>query len=158
MHKILSAGWRLAGGGVVALSVRLGAGLALLLAWLAFNAGPAASWVNVAALYEMLVKTHLATPVPSNAEDVEQAGDLIFFDWYNTAGVYNHVGMVIGGKGTDRNDEVYTSHTNNHFTEMSKELEKYLPVSLGIPRSESARGIHWNWHILRMVHTIAYVP
>ena len=43
MHKVVSAVWRLAGGGVVALSIRLGAGLALLLAWLAFSAGPAAS-------------------------------------------------------------------------------------------------------------------
>ena len=117
-----------------------------------------ASWVNVAALYEMLVKTHLATPVPSNAEDVEQAGDIIFFDWYNTAGVYNHVGMVVSGRGMDRENEIYTSHTKGRFTEMSRELATFLPESLGIADSEGTRDVHWNWHILRMVHTIAYVP
>src|ERR1700689_2762942 len=43
MGKFVSAAWRLAGGGILALCARLGVGLALLLGWLAFSAGPAAS-------------------------------------------------------------------------------------------------------------------
>ena len=43
MGKVVRTSWRLAGGGVLALCARLGVGVALLLGWLAFSAGPAAS-------------------------------------------------------------------------------------------------------------------
>lgn len=96
--------------------------------------------------------------MPATAENAERAGDVIFFNWKNKGTPYDHVGMVVAGKGTDRAKETYTSHTTGRFIYMAQELGEEIPRYLKIQPSEGARGTHWNWHIMRMVHTSKFEP
>lgn len=119
------------------------------------------SWVNAEGLYNELLDNHIAVPVKSDEE--MKAGDLVFYHWYWERRPINHVGMILSGNGHDLATEMYTQHTVDHLWSMAEELKAIgREVHEMIPRisvKEGESDYHgWQWHVLRLVHTGAYVP
>jgi hypothetical protein len=118
------------------------------------------SWALAEKLYHQLRNTGVARPLV--AGETPHAGDLVFFHWYPERAQINHVGMIVSGNNHNPVTEIYTSHTKPRFWSMSSEYkeigESLHDMDSHIRASESARGLHWQWYILRPVHLSAYVP
>lgn len=117
------------------------------------------SWSVAEALYYELLNTGLAHPLRSG--ETPHAGDVVFFHWFPSKGLINHVGMIVAGNSDDPETEMYTSHTGNRLwpiTDEYKEIGEYLhKLDSKISPTEDERGRHWQWYILRPTHTMAYV-
>jgi hypothetical protein len=125
------------------------------------------SWSVAEALYYHLLQTGIARPLKHT--ETPEAGDLVFFHWSPHHKVttterhtINHVGMIVSGSNTDQATEMYTSHTKDRLVNMATEFHligEYMhELNPAIPESEDARGVWWQWYILRPIHTEAYVP
>ncbi len=118
------------------------------------------SWTVARALYEELLHTGIARPLKRS--ETPEAGDLVFFHWFTSSEPINHVGMIVSGDNHNQTTEIYTSHTENRLWTMAREFKQigiYLhEKDSSISPSEDARGLHWQWYVLRPIHTDAYVP
>ncbi len=117
------------------------------------------SWVLVEKLYHQLRNTGVARPL--RATETPHAGDIVFFHWGPEKKILNHVGMIVAGNNHNPSTEIFTSHTANRRWSMEEEgkaIGRYLhELDHSIAPNEIARKDHWEWYILRPIHTSAYV-
>jgi len=128
-----------------------------------FGAVPAHTndWAVAEALYHHLRETGLAEPLAG--KETPHAGDLVFFQWRPPGWKpyeINHMGMIVSGNSDDPEHEMYTSHTKNRLIPMSEELKQigaYMhTLEPKFAASKNARGVHWEWFILRPTHPSVY--
>jgi hypothetical protein len=126
----------------------------------AYNHDHTNTWTVAESLYYEMLHTGLARPLKKT--ESPEAGDIVFFHWFPSKTPINHVGMIVSGSNADQNTELYTSHTEDRLWSMAQEFKQigiYLhELKSSISPSEDARGLHWQWYVLRPIHSDAYVP